>query len=80
MRVRGEGAALQAHTGPVRLTDFWDRMRRQFGDSYAESVARDHVLADLGGRTPAEALAAGDDAKRVWVAICEEFEVPARER
>jgi hypothetical protein len=64
----------------VRLTDFWDRMRRRFGESYAESLARDHVLATLSGRTVEQALADGEDAKTVWRAVCEEFEVPARER
>src|ERR1035441_669430 len=30
----------------VRLTEFWRRMREQFGNAYAESVAKDHVFAD----------------------------------
>ncbi|MBO0835460.1 MAG: DUF3046 domain-containing protein, partial [Actinobacteria bacterium] len=28
----------------MRLTVFWARMRAQFGDVYAESVAQDYVL------------------------------------
>jgi hypothetical protein len=55
-------------------------MRRSFGASYADSVARDHVLATLSGRTVEQALAEGEDAKTVWRAICSEFEVPSRER
>jgi len=55
-------------------------MERRFGSAYAESLARDHVFADLGGRTVCEALAEGEDAKRVWLAVCEAFAVPARER
>ena len=55
-------------------------MRQHFGASYAESVARDQVLQELGGRTICEALAAGDDAKSVWRAVCIAFDVPARER
>jgi hypothetical protein len=66
--------------GQVRLTDFWDRMRQRFGASYADSLARDHVLAGLSGRTVEQALADGEDAKIVWRVVCEEFEVPARER
>jgi hypothetical protein len=66
--------------GRVRLTDFWERMRRAFGDSYADSLARDHVLATLSGRTVAQALDEGEDAKTVWRAVCAEFEVPARDR
>ncbi len=64
----------------MRLTDFWDRMGEQFGPAYAESLARDHVIAGLGSKTVAQALADGDDAKFVWRAVCDEFEVPARYR
>jgi hypothetical protein len=55
-------------------------MGRQFGAGYVDSVARDHVLASLGGATVEGALARGDDAKAVWRAVCQEFDVPARER
>ncbi len=64
----------------MRLTDFWERMERRFGPSYAHSLAQDHVLSALGGRTINQALAAGVDAKRVWAAVCETFEVAARDR
>jgi hypothetical protein len=62
--------------GTVRLTEFWERMREQFGDVYAESVAKDYVLSNLGGRTVNKALADGEDAKVVWRAVCETFNVP----
>jgi Protein of unknown function (DUF3046) len=65
---------------PVRRTEFWDRMRAQFGEAYAESVAKDHVLTVLGGRTVNQALADGDDAKTVWRAVCETFDLPERLR
>lgn len=55
-------------------------MRAHFGDSYAESVAKDYVLAGLGGRTVDQALAGGEDAKTVWRAVCEAFDVPERLR
>jgi hypothetical protein len=60
----------------VRLTVFWERMREQFGDTYADSVAKDYVLSGLDGRTVNRALADGEDAKVVWRAICETFDVP----
>lgn len=60
----------------VRLTVFWERMRAQFGDSYADSVAKDYVIAGLGGRTVNKALADGEDAKAVWRAVCDTFNVP----
>jgi hypothetical protein len=64
----------------VRLTTFWERMRAQFGEAYADSVARDYVLAGLGGRTVYQALDDGEDAKVVWRAVCEAFKVPERLR
>ena len=60
----------------MRLTVFWERMRAQFGDTYADSVAHDYVLSNLGGRTVNKALADGEDAKVVWRAVCETFNVP----
>jgi Protein of unknown function (DUF3046) len=73
-------ARAAASLARVRLTVFWERMRAQFGEAYADSVARDHVLADLGGRTVNQALADGEDAKVVWRAVCEAFRVPERLR
>jgi hypothetical protein len=60
----------------VRLTAFWERMNAQFGEAYAQSVAKDYVLAGLGGRTVERALANGEDVKTVWRAVCEAFNVP----
>jgi hypothetical protein len=62
----------------VRLTTFWERMRAQFGDAYADSVASDHVLSALGGRTVSQALADGEEVKTIWRAVCEAFPVPER--
>jgi Protein of unknown function (DUF3046) len=55
-------------------------MRAQFGDSYAESVAKDHVIAGLGDRTVNQALADGEDVKAVWRAVCDAFRLPDRVR
>jgi hypothetical protein len=60
----------------MRLTEFWARMSEHFGDGYAESVAKDFVLSGLGGRTVNKALADGEDAKVVWRAVCDTFNVP----
>jgi hypothetical protein len=64
----------------VRLTEFWERMEGRFGTSYASSVARDQVIGRLGNRTAHEALAAGEDVRDVWLAVCEHFEVPVGDR
>lgn len=59
----------------MRLTEFWQRMEARFGAAYARSVAADYRLPALGS-TVDEALAAGVETKRVWQAVCAEFEVP----
>ena len=60
----------------MRLTEFWDLMRAQFGEVYAQSVAKDFVFGQLGGRTVERALAEGLDPKIVWRAVCDTFKVP----
>jgi len=64
----------------VRLTEFWRRMDAAFGPLYAQSYAADQVLSELGSRTVREALAAGDDVKGVWRAVCDATAAPASER
>ena len=62
--------------GDVRLTEFWSRMDAQFGEAYAQSVAKDFVFDQLGGRTVERAFADGVDAKFVWRAVFDTFKVP----
>jgi DUF3046 family protein len=59
---------------------FWDRMRAQFGEAYADSVAKDQVLTGLGDRTAAQALSEGTEPQLVWRAVCETFELPESRR
>jgi len=60
----------------VRLTEFWDRMNAQFGEAYAQSVAKDFVFGQLDGLTVERALADGVDPKVVWRAVGDTFKVP----
>ena len=64
----------------MRLQEFWSRLETQFGSMRAQSVARDHVFAALGSRTAVDAIEAGLPVRRVWQAICEEYDVPPRDR
>jgi hypothetical protein len=66
----------------VRLTDFWQRLEQTFGAGYAESVATDQNLPQLGGRTIREALAGGVETVTVWRAVCAAYpdRVPAKLR
>jgi len=62
------------------MTEFWHRMDEQFGAAYAQSVAKDFVLAGVGDRTVQQALADGEDVKVIWRAVCAAFPVPDRLR
>lgn len=64
----------------MRNTVFRRLMAEEFGQPRASTLAADHVLSALGGRTSDQALAAGVEAKAVWVAVCDEFEVPPERR
>jgi hypothetical protein len=64
----------------MRLTVFWQRMADHFGEGYADTFARDHVMSGLGGRTVSEALNAGWEAKDVWRVVCATMGVPAENR
>jgi tRNA A22 N-methylase len=55
-------------------------MDEQFGSTYAQSVAKDYVIAGLGGRTIMQALADGEDVKVIWRAVYVAFDVPERLR
>jgi len=38
------------------------------------------VFAELGGNTVDQALALGLDPKRIWLAVCDAFDVPPERR
>ncbi len=63
----------------MRHTEFWARMTDALGPAYARAWADQQVLADLGGRTVAEALAAGESPKQVWRAVWRALELPDRD-
>jgi hypothetical protein len=78
-RTQAERSVVRARIGRVavvRLTEFRALMQSQFGPLRAPSVAHDHVFSALSGRTADEALAAGEDPKAVWAAVCADFDVP----
>lgn len=64
----------------MRLQEFWSRLDEQFGAMRAQSVSRDHVFSNLGGRSAVEAIEAGIPVRKVWLAICDAYDVPPRER
>jgi hypothetical protein len=64
----------------VRLTYFRELMETEFGAARADSVSRDHVFSELGGRTVAEALEAGIEPRQVWKVVCDAYDVPSVRR
>lgn len=64
----------------MRHTEFWVRMERALGPTYARTWAHQHVLAELDGRTVAQAIDAGEPPKQVWRAVWAELELPGHDR
>lgn len=64
----------------MRETELWRRLEQHLGAGYARSWAAQVVLAPLGGRTVAEAIAAGVDCKSIWEAAWALLELPASAR
>lgn len=55
-------------------------MERHLGPGYATTWAREHVMAQLGGRTVMQALDAGEDVRTIWRAVWKTLGLPASER
>jgi hypothetical protein len=64
----------------VRLTEFHELVREEFGQVRGDSMLIDHVLQSLDGMTAAEAVEAGWEPREVWRALCVEFDVPPARR
>lgn len=64
----------------MRISDFWRLMDDEFGTGYSRVLGKSLVLSRVGGRTAEEALAAGFDAREVWLAICDLQDVPEERR
>ncbi|WP_306233584.1 DUF3046 domain-containing protein [Agrococcus beijingensis] len=63
----------------MRASELQIAIDEEFGALGAALMA-DLALRGLGGRTAAEALAAGVPARQVWAAICEAKDVPVSRR
>jgi hypothetical protein len=63
----------------MRRSEFDRAVSDEFG-AQASTLVADLVLADVGGRTAAEALKAGVPPREVWLALCVETDVPADRR
>jgi hypothetical protein len=64
----------------VRLSKFWELMDGEFGSAYAASLAARHTIHALDDRTVDEALEAGVPPRQVWLALCDDMNVPESRR
>lgn len=76
---RGPGA-LACDAPCVRMSEFWQLVDGEFGPGRGRTLVRDHVIGLLGHRTAEQALDAGDDPRTVWLALCDDLDVPADRR
>jgi len=60
----------------VKLSRFHELVQDEFGPDFAAVVLSDTRLDLLADKTPAELLAAGEDPKAIWQAICRQLAVP----
>ena len=63
----------------MRRSEFFRAVRDEFG-ARGDALVADLALSALGHRTAAEALADGDPAGEVWLALCAETDVPQARR
>ena len=63
----------------MRRSEFDRAVSDEFG-ARASSLTVDLVLTAVGGRTAVEALEAGIPPREVWLALCQEMDVPPGRR
>jgi hypothetical protein len=51
-------------------------MADEFGKPHSEVIIRDFALLELGDKTAATLLAAGQEPREIWLAICRAQQVP----
>lgn len=61
----------------MRLSELDRAFADVFGESRGASLKHDLVLAELGVRTPAQALSDGEDPQAIWRAVWREMDLAA---
>lgn len=59
----------------MRLSEFRQAIKDEFGDGYGRVLTHDLVLTRFGS-TADQALAGGASPREVWLALCAEADVP----
>lgn len=60
----------------MRLSEFRELMNDEFGEAYAEIIAKDLALTEHSDKSGEQLIAEGEDPKEVWLAICRQNGVP----
>ncbi|QKJ25449.1 DUF3046 domain-containing protein [Aquiluna borgnonia] len=60
----------------MRLSQFQELLREEFGTQFSEVLLRDIRLTELRDQTPQQLIVQGEDPKAIWLAICKEQGVP----
>lgn len=64
----------------MRVSEFRYAVLHEFGHEYGRVLVKDLLLTRLGSRTAEQAIAQGCQPKDVWLALCEETDVPSERR
>ncbi|RUR01073.1 DUF3046 domain-containing protein [Labedella endophytica] len=64
----------------MKRSEFEIAIVDEFGEGYGRVLVNDLSLPRLGGRTAKEAIDAGVDVRTVWLALCDETDVPVSRR
>lgn len=60
----------------MRLSEFWRLVDEEFGPGRGRLLVDSQVITELGNRTPAQAMEAGEPVREVWFALCRQMDVP----
>jgi hypothetical protein len=64
----------------VRRSEYTQLADHVFGRTLATTFTQELSLARLDHRTPAQAIAQGEDVRAVWTALCDEMDIPESQR
>ncbi|WJZ02913.1 DUF3046 domain-containing protein [Corynebacterium freiburgense] len=59
----------------MQIAKFYDLVHNEFGESNGEWLLRSHIIEEF-GTTAKDLLEQGYDLRKVWWALCRDFDVP----
>lgn len=64
----------------MRLSEFWALMEQEFGGPYGRTIAGGHAIHAMGDKTAVDAIEAGESVRAVWLALCNDLQIPEERR